>query len=150
MTSGGGGDPPFFGCFSGARIKRVSVFFSDTVLPNAPNTSTIMVIILVNPSWDLDTTLASSAYSIPQSALRVRSNGVPAPTPVSSSRYIRSLRMVSSSLKRTSTTSIAAAKKKLKSSGHSTHPCLNPCVTSNQSESSPSFMRTRACMPSWN
>ena len=51
MTSGGGGDPPFFGCFSGARIKRVSVFFSDTVGPNSPNTSTIVVIILVNPSW---------------------------------------------------------------------------------------------------
>ena len=33
MTSRGGGDPPFFGCFSGARIKRVSVFFSDTVIP---------------------------------------------------------------------------------------------------------------------
>ena len=33
MTSGGG-DPPFFGCFSGARVKRVSVFFSDTVQCN--------------------------------------------------------------------------------------------------------------------
>ena len=43
MTNGGGGDPPFFGCFSGARIKRVSVFFSDTVRPNSPNTSGIVV-----------------------------------------------------------------------------------------------------------
>ena len=32
MTSGGGGGPHFFGCFSGARIKRVSVFFSDTFI----------------------------------------------------------------------------------------------------------------------
>ena len=46
MTSGGGGDPAFFGCFSGARIKRVAVFFSDTVGPNSPNTSTIVVIIV--------------------------------------------------------------------------------------------------------
>ena len=66
MTSGGSGDPPFFGCFSGVRIKRVSVFFSDTVRPNSPNTSTIVVIILANPSWDLDTTPASSAQNIPQ------------------------------------------------------------------------------------
>ena len=38
----------------------------------------------------------------------------------------------------------------LNSSGISTHSCLNPYVTSNQSESSPSSMRTRACMPPWN
>ena len=123
-----GGDPPFFGCFSGARIKRVSVLFSDTVRPNVPNTSTIVVIILVNPSWDLDTTPASSAHSIPQTALRARSNGVPAPTPAFSTRYTRSFRMVSSSLKRSRTTRIAAAKKMLNSSGDSTHPCINSCV----------------------
>ena len=61
---GGVGVSPGFCAFSGARIRRVSVLFSDTVKPNAPNTSTITVIILASPAGDLDTIPASSAYSI--------------------------------------------------------------------------------------
>ena len=57
--------------------------------------------------------------------------------------------MVSSSLKRCSTTSIAAAKM-LNSNGDSTHPCRSLCVTSNYSESFPSFICTLAHIPSWN
>ena len=66
---GGVGVSPCYCAFSGARIKRVSVFFSDTVKPKAPNTSTITIILLASPAGDLDTIPASSAYSIPHSAL---------------------------------------------------------------------------------
>ena len=38
---GGVGVSPGCCAFSGARIRRVSVFFSDTIKPNAPNTSTM-------------------------------------------------------------------------------------------------------------
>ena len=62
----------------------------------------------------------------------------------------KSLRMSGPSLMRSSTARIAGAKKTLKRSGDSTHPCHNPWVTSNHSEYSPSSVRTRACMPSRN
>ena len=148
---GGVGVSPGCCAFSGVRIRRVSVFFSDTVKANAPNTSTITVIIFASPAGDLDTIPASSAYSIPHTALRTRSSSVSSgPPPLPSSRNTRFSRMVSSSLKRCSTTSITAAKKMLNSNGDSTHPCRSPCVTSNHSESSPSSMRTLARIPSWN
>ena len=73
---GGVGVSPGFCAFSGARIRRVSVLFSDMVKPNAPVTSTISVIILASPAGDLDTIPASSAYSIPLTALRTRSSSV--------------------------------------------------------------------------
>ena len=57
---GGVGVSPGCYAFSGVCIRRVSVFFSDTVKPNAPNTSTITVIILASPAGDLDTIPASS------------------------------------------------------------------------------------------
>ena len=145
---GGVGVSPGCCAFSGVRIRRVSVFFSDTVKPNAPNTSTITVIILASPAGDLDTIPASSAYSIPHAALRTRSSSVSSGSPpLPSSRNTRLSRMVSSSLKRYSTTSITAAKKMLNSTGDSTHLCRSPCVTSNHSESSPSSMRTLARIP---
>ncbi|CAB1118243.1 unnamed protein product [Ectocarpus sp. CCAP 1310/34] len=59
-------------------------------------------------------------------------------------------RTTSSSLNRMTTTSRTSAKKMLNSSWDSTHPCRTPCVTKNQSDSSPSSMRTRARIPSWN
>ena len=73
---GGVGVSPGCCAFSGVRIRRVSVFFSDTVKPNAPNTSTITVIILASPAGDLGTIPASSAYSTPHTALRTRSSSV--------------------------------------------------------------------------
>ena len=129
---GGVGVSPGCCAFYGVRIRRVSVFFSDTVKSNAPNTSTITVIILASPAGDLDTIPASSAYSIPHTALRTRSSSVSSgPPPLTLSRNTRLSRMVSSSLKRCSTTSITAAKKMLNSNGDSAHPCRSPCVTSN-------------------
>ena len=38
----------------------------------------------------------------------------------------------------------------LNSSGDSTQPCRSPCATSNHSECSPSSVRPRARIPSWN
>ena len=73
---GAAGVSPGCCAFSGARIRRVSVFFYDTVKPNASNTSTITVIILANPAGGLDTIPASSAYNIPHTALRTRSSYV--------------------------------------------------------------------------
>ena len=73
---GGVGVSPGCCAFSGVRIRRVSVFFYDTVKPNAPNTSTITVIILASPAGDLDTIPASSAYNISHNALRTRSSYV--------------------------------------------------------------------------
>ena len=148
---GGFGVSPGCCAFSGARIRRVSVVFSDTVEPNAPNTFTTIISILTSPAGDLDTIPASSAYSIPHTAVCTRSSSVSCgPLPLPSSRNTRFSRMVSSSLKRCSTTSITAAKKMLNSNGDSTHPCRSPCVTSNHSESSPSSIRTLARIPLWN
>ena len=121
------------GCcaFSGVYIRRISVFCSDTVKQSAPNTSTITVIILASPAGNLDTIPAPLAYSIRHTALRTRSNSVsPGPPPLASSRNTRSARMVSSSLKRCSTTSVTAAKKMLNTNGDSKHPCRSLCVTS--------------------
>ena len=73
---GGNGVSPGCCAFSGARTRRVSVFFSDTVKSNALNTSTITVIILASPGGDLNMIPASSAYSIPLIALRTRSSSV--------------------------------------------------------------------------
>ena len=129
---GGVGVSPGCCAFSGARVRRVSVFYSDTVKPNAPNASTITVILLASPAGDLDTIPASSAYSIPYTALRTQSSSVSSgPPSLPSSRNIRFSRMVLFSLKRCSTTSITAAKKMLNSNGYSTHPCRGRCVTSN-------------------
>ena len=148
---GGVGVSPGCCAFSGARIRRVSVFFSDTVKPNAPNTSTINIIILASPAGDLGTIPASSAYNIPHTAIRTRSSSISSGPPLLLlSRNTRSSRMVSSSLKRRSTTSITAAKKMLNSNGDSTHPCRSPCVTSNHSESSPLSIRTLDRIQSWN
>ena len=147
---GGVGVSPVCCAFSGARIRRFFVFFSDPVKPNALNTSTIIVILLASPGGDLDTIPASSAYSIPYIVLRTRSSSVSSgPPALPSSRNTRFSIMVSSSLKRCSTTSIIAAKKMLNSNGDSTHPCRSPCVTSNHSKSSPSSMSTLARIPSW-
>ena len=80
---GGVGVSPGCYAFSGARIKRVSVFFSGTVKPNALNASTIAVIILASPAGDLDTIpAASSTYSIPHTALRTRSSSVSSGPPL--------------------------------------------------------------------
>ena len=148
---GGAGISPSCCAFCGARIGRVSVFFSDTVKRHAWNTSTITAIIIASSAGDLDTIPASSACSIPHTALRTRSSSVSSgPPPLPSSRNTRSSRMVSSSLKRCSTTSITAAKKILNSSGDSTRPCLSLCVTSNSSDSSPSSTCTPARISSWN
>ena len=93
---GGVGVSPGCCAFSGARIRRVSVFFSDTVRPNAPNTSTITVIIFASPAGNLDTIPASSACSIPHTALRTRSSSVSSGSPpFPSSRNTRFSRIVS-------------------------------------------------------
>ena len=52
--------------------------------------------------------------------------------------------MSTSTLKRTKTTYIAAAKNKLNINGDSAQPCRSPCVTSNHSECTPSSVRTQA------
>ena len=67
--------PDCYALFS-VPIRRVSVFFSDTVKPKAQNISTITAIILASPPGDLEMILASSAYSIPHTALRTRSSSV--------------------------------------------------------------------------
>ena len=86
---GGVGVSPGCYAFFGARVKRIFVFFSDTVKPNAPNISTITVIIFASLAGDLDTILASSAYSIPHTVLRTRSSSVSSgPPPLPSSRNI--------------------------------------------------------------
>ncbi|CAM9172057.1 unnamed protein product [Sphacelaria rigidula] len=110
---------------------------------------TTTVIILAKLLGDPETTAVSSVYSIPHTALRTRSRGVSVPLPVSSSRYIMFLKMISP-LNRTRAISSAAGKEILNSSGDNSHPCRSALMTSNHSESSPSSLRTRACMPSWN
>ena len=48
---------------------------SDTVRPAASKTVTMTVILFARPSADLDTIPASSAYSMPQTALRTHASG---------------------------------------------------------------------------
>lgn len=50
---GGGGWFHNFRVFSGTRIRRVFVFFSDTGSPKASNTSTMMFVILARPAGDV-------------------------------------------------------------------------------------------------
>ena len=67
---GGVGVSSGYCVFRGARISRVSDFFSDTVKPNAPNTPTITVIILANPAGDLAHSQhrQHTVFSLPPSA----------------------------------------------------------------------------------
>ena len=58
--------------------------------------------------------------------------------------------MVWSSAFKAAPTSMTAAKMMFNSSGDSTNPCRRPCVTQNLSEISPSSIRIRARIPSWN
>ena len=84
--------PPFAVCFylwpaasmtscrarvlwSGVRRNIVSVFFSDTVKPAAPKTVTMTVIIFASTSVNFETIPASSAYSMPHTALRTHADG---------------------------------------------------------------------------
>ena len=145
MTSGGARD-----VWPGVRSNIFSVFLSDTVRPAASKTVTMTVIILASPSADRETFPASSAYNMPHTALRTQTIGASFPTATPSSRWTKSLTIYLSSLKRARTTYITAAKNMLNSSGDSTQPCRSPCVTSNHSECSPSSVRTRARIPSWN
>ena len=144
MTSGGTRD-----VWPGVRSKIVSVFLSDTVRPAASKTVTMTVIILASSSADLETILASSAHNMPHTVLSTQAIGTSFPTATPSSRWTKSLSIYLSSLKRTRTTCITAAKM-LTSSGDSTQPCRSPCVTSNHSECSSFCVRTRARIPLWN
>ena len=110
----------------------VSVFFSDTVRPAVSKTVTMSVISLASASADFETIPASSANNIPYNALCTRANGTSFPLTTSSSRCTKFL-MSSSSLKRTRTTCITAAKSTLNSNGDSKQPCRSPCVASNDS-----------------
>ena len=132
MTSGGARD-----VWPGVRSNIFSVFLSDTVRPAASKTVTMTVINLASPSANLETIPASSANNMPHTALRTQAIGASFPTVTLSSRWTKSLTIYLSSLKRTRTTCITAAKM-LTSSGDSTQPCRSPCVTSNHSECSPS------------
>lgn len=153
MTSGGGGGvggSRLFGDFSGTVLASVqSAFSSDNVRPKDPHTSSITVIIFARPSGHLEMTAASSAYSVPHTALRTRSKCLCPPTRLLVDIY-PALRMMSSSRNRTRPSSSSAAKRMLRSSGDITHPRCSPCVTLNQAESSPSSIHTRVCMPLWN
>ena len=129
----------------------VSVFFADTVSPNARQTSTITSIILASPCGDRETMQASSACSMPQTARRTSSIAGSGPIDVEGSfRCTSSARMAGSSLNLWRTTFSTAAKKMLNSSGDNTHPCRSPCSTSTQSEQTPSSGHTQALIPSWN
>ena len=145
MASGGARD-----VWPGIRSNIVSVFLSDTVRPAASKTVTMTVIILASPPADLETIPASSAYNMPHTFLRTQAIGTSFPTAIPSSRWTKSPNIYLSPLKRTRTTCITTAKNMLNSIGESMKPCRSPTVTSNDSECSPSSVRTRARIPSWN
>ena len=118
---------------------------------------------LSNPSDDRDTKPASSAYSIPYNLCTFSSTFPSRPStfhvrckpffsPISYFRWSCTMLsvMAASARKRFSATRSTAVKNMLNSSGESTHPCLRPCPTSNESEHTQSSNRTHACMPSWN
>ena len=129
----------------------VSVFFADMVNANARQTSTITSIILASPCGGRETMQASSAHSMPQTARRTSSIASSDPIDVEGfSRCMSSARMAGSSLNLWRTAFSTTAKKMLNKSGDNTHPCRNPCSTSNQSEKTPSSGRTQALIPSWN
>ena len=136
------------------RKCMASVFFSDTVSPNSWHVTTITPIILVSPRGDVDTTPASSAYSIPHTARRTISNvpsflGLPSSPFGASSRYTKSEMISGSSVNLCRTTMMTAAKNILNNSGDNTHPCRSPWQTLNHAEKSPSSNCTRALIPSW-
>ena len=75
MTSGGARD-----VWPGVGSNIVFAFLSDTVRPAASKTVTMTVIILASSSAGLETMPASSAYSIPHTALRTQAVGTSFPT----------------------------------------------------------------------
>ena len=120
----------------GPQVHGLRLFFSDTVSPNSWHATTITPIILVSPRGDVDTTPASSAYSIPHTARRTISN-VPSFLGLlfspfgASSRYTKYKTISGSSANLCRTPMMTAAKTILNNSGDNTHPCRSPWQTLN-------------------
>ena len=132
-------------------MHLASVFFADTVDGEGSANLYDTSIVLASTCDGRETTQASSAYSLLQTACRTYSIVGSGPIDVGgSSRCTSSTRMAISSMHFWRTTVSTAANKMLNNSGDSKHPYRSPCSTSNQSEQMPSSGRAQTLIPSWN
>ena len=84
----------------GAGTHRVSVFFSETVRPKAPQTSTRIIILSSTPRDDRGTLHTSSAYYIPKTARRTHSCAKPHPLHLAVDKVGEDVRVLREALQR--------------------------------------------------